>query len=39
MGVTKSNDPRLSRAKVGTTKGLEQQFMVDNIRTMGTEVV
>lgn len=39
MGVTKSNDPRLSRAKVGTTKGLEQQFMIDNARTMGTEVV
>lgn len=39
MGVTKSNDPRLSKAKLGTTKGLEQQFMVDNIRTMGTEVV
>ena len=39
MGVTKSNDPRLSRAKVGTTKGLEQQFMINNARTMGTEVV
>ena len=39
MGITKSNDPRLSRAKVGTTKGLEQQFMIDNARTMGTEVV
>lgn len=39
MGVTKSNDPRLSRAKVGTTKGLEQQFMTDNARTMGSEVV
>lgn len=39
MGVTKSNDPRLSKAKVGTTKGLEQQFMIDNARTMGTEVV
>lgn len=39
MGVTKSNDPRLSKAKIGTTKGLEQQFMVDNARTMGTEVV
>lgn len=39
MGVTKSNDPRLSKAKLGTTKGLEQQFMVDNARTMGTEVV
>lgn len=39
MGVTKSNDPRLSKAKLGTTKGLEQQFMVDNVRTMGTEVV
>ena len=24
MGVTKSNDPRLSKAKLGTTKGLEQ---------------
>ena len=23
MGVTKSNDPRLSKAKLGTTKGLE----------------
>lgn len=39
MGVTKSNDPRLSKAKLGTTKGLEQQFMIDNVRTMGTEVV
>lgn len=39
MGVTKSNDPRLSKAKLGTTKGLEQQFMVDNVRTMGTKVV
>ena len=39
MGVTKSNDPRLSKAKIGTTKGLEQQFMIDNARTMGTEVV
>lgn len=39
MGVTKSNDPRLSKAKLGTTKGLEQQFMVDNARTMGTEIV
>lgn len=39
MGVTNSNDPRLSKAKLGTTKGLEQQFMVDNARTMGTEVV
>lgn len=39
MGVTKSNDPRLSRSKLGTTKGLEQQFMIDNARTMGTEVV
>lgn len=39
MGVTKSNDPRLSKAKLGTTKGLEQQFMIDNARTMGTEVV
>lgn len=39
MGVTKSNDPRLSKAKLGTTKGLEQQFMVDNVRTMGAEVV
>lgn len=39
MGVTKSNDQRLSKAKLGTTKGLEQQFMVDNARTMGTEVV
>ena len=38
MGVTKSNDPRLSRSKLGTTKGLEQQFMIDNARTMGTEV-
>lgn len=38
MGVTKSNDPRLSKAKLGTTKGLEQQFMVDNARTMGTEI-
>nr|DAO24088.1 MAG TPA: hypothetical protein [Caudoviricetes sp.] len=24
MGITKSNDPRLSKAKLGTTKGLEQ---------------
>lgn len=39
IGVTKSNDPRLSKAKLGTTKGLEQQFMVDNARTMGTEIV
>lgn len=39
MGVTKSNDQRLSKAKLGTTKGLEQQFMVDNARTMGTEIV
>lgn len=39
MGVTKSNDPRLSKAKLGATKGLEQQFMIDNARTMGTEVV
>lgn len=39
MGVTKSNDPRLSKSKLGTTKGLEQQFMIDNARTMGTEVV
>lgn len=39
MGVTKSNDPRLSKAKLGTTKGLEQQFMLDNARTMGTEIV
>lgn len=39
MGVTKSNDPRLSKSKLGTTKGLEQQFMIDNVRTMGTEVV
>lgn len=39
MGVTKSNDPRLSKAKLGTTKGLEQQFMVDNARTMGKEIV
>lgn len=39
MGVTKSNDPRLSKAKLGTTKGLEQQFMLDNVRTMGTEIV
>ena len=39
IGVTKSNDPRLSKAKLGTTKGLEQQFMIDNARTMGTEVV
>lgn len=39
MGVTKSNDPRLSKAKLGTTKGLKQQFMADNVRTMGTEVV
>lgn len=39
MGVTKSNDQRLSKAKLGTTKGLEQQFMIDNARTMGTEIV
>lgn len=39
MGVTKSNDSRLSKAKLGTTKGLEQQFMIDNARTMGTEIV
>lgn len=39
MGVTKSNDPRLSKSKLGTTKGLEQQFMIDNARTMGTEIV
>ena len=39
MGITKSNDSRLSKAKLGTTKGLEQQFMIDNARTMGTEVV
>lgn len=39
MGVTKSNDPRLSKSKLGTTKGLEQQFMIDNARTMGAEVV
>lgn len=39
MGVTKSNDPRLSKAKLGTTKGLEQQFMIDNARTMGAEIV
>lgn len=39
MGVTKSNDPRLSKAKLGTTKGLEQQYMIDNARTMGTEIV
>lgn len=39
MGVTKSNDQRLSKAKLGTTKGLEQLFMADNVRTMGTEVV
>jgi hypothetical protein len=24
MGITKSNDQRLSKAKLGTTKGLEQ---------------
>lgn len=39
MGVTKSNDQRLSKAKLGTTKGLEQQFMIDNARTIGTEIV
>ena len=38
-GMTKSNDPRLTKAKVGIAKGLQQQFEQDNIRTMGSEAI
>lgn len=34
-GAIQSNDIRLNKAKVGATKGLKQQFMADNVRTMG----
>ena len=34
-GTITSNDIRLNKAKVGSTKGLKQQFMADNVRTMG----
>lgn len=34
-GQISSNDIRLNKAKVGATKGLKQQFMADNVRTMG----
>lgn len=36
-GQTKSNDMNLAKAAVGTTKGLKQQFVADNMRTMATE--
>lgn len=39
MGVTKSNDARLQKAKIGSTKGLQQQFEIDNARTTGTEIL
>ena len=34
-GAIQSNDIRLNKAKIGATKGLKQQFMADNVRTMG----
>lgn len=38
-GVITSNDIRLNKAKVGATKGLKQQFMADNVRTMSSTAV
>lgn len=38
-GNIKSNDFRLAKAKVGMNKGLKQQFMADNVRTMGNEAI
>lgn len=35
-GAITSNDIRLNRAKVGSTKGLKQQFIADNVRTMSS---
>ena len=35
-GAITSNDIRLNKAKVGSTKGLKQQFMADNVRTMSS---
>ena len=35
-GGIKSNDIRLNKAKVGAAKGLKQQFMADNVRTMSS---
>ena len=38
-GAITSNDIRLNKAKVGATKGLKQQFMADNVRTMSSTAV
>lgn len=38
-GTITSNDIRLNKAKVGSTKGLKQQFMADNVRTMSSTAV
>lgn len=38
-GAITSNDIRLNKAKVGSTKGLKQQFMADNVRTMSSTAV
>lgn len=38
-GSITSNDIRLNKAKVGATKGLKQQFMADNVRTMSSTAV
>jgi hypothetical protein len=38
IGVTKNNDPRLIKGKIGISKGLEQLRQADNMRTMGAEI-
>ncbi len=38
-GQITSNDIRLNKAKVGTSKGLLQQFRADNVRTMSSTAI
>lgn len=38
-GQIKTNDVRINSAIIGADKGLQQQFMADNVRTMGDEAI
>lgn len=38
-GQISSNDKRVNNALIGSTKGLQQQFEADNVRTMGTSTI
>jgi hypothetical protein len=38
-GQISSNDKRVNNALIGSTKGLQQQYMADNVRTMGASTI